>query len=74
MITMHPQLAGMGATDDERRSAYLRLFEAGLTTQELEEIRNAANGGFALGSQRFVEELEDVAGRPMRRRRVRHKP
>jgi putative transposase len=73
LISMHPQLERMGATADERCSAYLRLFEAGLTTEELEDIRNAANGGFPLGSRQFIEELEVVAGRSMRRRRRRRK-
>lgn len=73
LVTMHHQLAGMGATDEERRVAYLHLFQTNLTPHELEEIRAAANGGFALGSEQFVEQLEGIAGRPAGRRRARHK-
>jgi REP-associated tyrosine transposase len=69
MVTRHSRLTGLGHTDEQRRAAYLQLFNAALTTHELEEIRAAANGGFALGSPEFVEQLGEIAGRPAGRRR-----
>ena len=70
MVTTHSRFAALGDTDEQRRAAYLHLFRAGLSTQELEEIRAAANGGFALGSPEFVERLGEIAGRPAGRSRA----
>jgi putative transposase len=70
LVTMHSRFAGLGHTDEQRRAAYINLFQADLTASELEEIRVAANGGFALGSSEFVEQLGEIAGRPAGRRRA----
>jgi len=62
-ISPHENYDNLGITDNERRSAYRHLLEQGLDKQELEQIRNATNGNYVLGSDRFKEEIELALGR-----------
>jgi putative transposase len=70
LITPHEQYRSLG------RSAYRELFSAHLDPQRIDEIRRATNGNYALGNERFAEEIEQVlkrravpgrSGRPARR-------
>jgi putative transposase len=63
LITPHARYVGLAETTVERRARYLRLFEGEMTNAELARIRDAANGGFALGSPRFIEEMGRLLGR-----------
>lgn len=72
-LVPHHQYEALGASGEERSTRYRELFRDELTTADLEEIRAAANGGFALGSRAFVAEVEralqqraarGVSGRP----------
>lgn len=45
------------------RAAYRDLFATVITQDVLTEIRAAANGGFALGSDRFQREIAAMHGR-----------
>lgn len=64
LLTPHPDYSGLGASDDERCSAYRSLFKGHLEKQTIVDIRNATNGNYVLGSHRFQEE---VAAMLMRR-------
>ena len=66
LITTHPLYAALG--DGRRRTAaYRTLFSTPLSNVQIEEIRDATNHGWALGSTRFATEVETVSGRRARR-------
>jgi len=49
--------------ENSRREAYRALFKAHLDEEIVGQIRNATNGNFALGSERFQKEIEASLGR-----------
>ena len=52
-----------GRTDEKRRAAYRVLFKARLEPERVDEIREATNVNFALGSKRFQQQIESALGR-----------
>lgn len=74
IVTPHAQYLSLGPDEASRKAAYLRLFEGEMPPAELARIRDAANGGFALGSERFMDELERALGRKARRTQGRVVP
>jgi putative transposase len=69
LITPHPVYLAMGKEQAARAQRYLALFEERISPECLEEIRNAVNGGFALGSKGFIATLERLMERSISRRR-----
>lgn len=69
-ITPHPLHRSLGLTDDERYAAYKELFRYQLDPGLIDEIRQATNGNYALGTERFRKEVEEMLGR----RATRGKP
>lgn len=65
LITPHEQYLRLGRSTGRRLEAYRKLFNAHLDPKLIGQIRDATNGNYALGNQRFEEE---VAG--MLRQRV----
>jgi putative transposase len=63
LITPHPLYLSLGSTGPERLASYRALFEADLSELDLKEIRDATNGGFALGRAAFLSNLERLAER-----------
>ncbi len=63
-ITDHPLYWSLGNTPFERQAAYMRLFEQEADAAELDRIRAATHGGWALGERGFAAE---VAKRTKRR-------
>jgi putative transposase len=63
VITPHPIFLALGPDDVNRRAAYLELFRGELEPMELEEIRTSANAGYALGNERFREDMAVALGR-----------
>lgn len=61
-ITPHSLYLGLGNTEAERQMAYRELFRNDLELDEIEEIRKATNGNFALGTERFSEEMSEMLG------------
>ena len=59
----HDSYRRLGQTDEMRRAAYRALFRDELDPDALDEIRQATNGNFSLGSERFRREIEAVLGR-----------
>jgi len=58
LIINHDRYQEMGSTDDERRQAYRALFDSYVTDKQLDEIRQAANREWVLGSDRFKAKIE----------------
>ena len=63
LLTPHEEYVALGRKEHERLAAYRALFRTELEPKEVEEIRLAANGGFALGNARFKAEISAMLGR-----------
>lgn len=63
LVNHHPLYRSLGRTDAERQMAYRKLFRYELESGEIEKIRKATNGNFALGNNRFKEEISEMLGR-----------
>ena len=63
MLNHHSLYMGLGQTNDERQTAYRELFRNELKPGIIDEIRQATNGNFALGNERFKKELAIALGR-----------
>jgi putative transposase len=59
----HEQYLGLAATDEARRLAYRQLFKVIMPENELVDIRDATNKGWALGNERFAAEIEALSAR-----------
>ncbi len=75
LLTPHPEYLRLGSNESDRRNTYRNLFKAHLDPEQLDEIRKATNGNYALGDERFQEEIQRMlnrratpgkSGRPMR--------
>lgn len=76
LIEPQEEYLRLGSTDEDRREAYRALFNAHIDGKRIEEIRNATNGNYALGNERFKEQIESMlkrrvipkkAGRPFKK-------
>jgi putative transposase len=63
LIKPHPLYKELGQSKKERQEAYQELFRHELDTVEIDKIRKATNGGFALGDNRFHAEISTRLGR-----------
>jgi len=63
LLRPHEEYLALGRQEDERRAAYQALFRSELEPKEVEEIRAAVNGGYALGNERFRAEIATMLGR-----------
>jgi putative transposase len=70
LVVPGPEFLSLGEDDRQRREHYCALFEMTLTAGELDALREAANGSFALGTPAFIDRLESR----FHRRLVRGKP
>jgi len=57
LITDHFLYQSLGKRRTEREGAYRELFRYDLEPGEIDKIRKATDGNFALGSERFSEEI-----------------
>jgi putative transposase len=71
LITPHEEYLALGPTAPERAANYRELFRHEIDPAVLHEIRLAVNGGFALGNDRFKEEIAQMLGRRAERLRER---
>jgi putative transposase len=62
-LTPHEQYSRLGRNEDERLGAYRQLFQAAISEQDLSAIRESTHKGWALGSDRFREQIEALAHR-----------
>jgi len=63
LLSCHPLYLRLGMTGEERRAAYRELFRHELGEGIVDQIRQATNGGFALGNLHFKEEIATMLGR-----------
>ncbi len=63
LITPHERYTALGADPSARQTAYRALFSEELSKATLERIRESTNRGWALGSQRFRDEVAALLGR-----------
>ena len=63
LITPHDEYRRLSRTKSARRENYRALFKAHVDEQELNHIRQATNGNYALGNSRFQEQIEAALGR-----------
>lgn len=63
LITPHEQYLRLGREPQGRREAYRALFKAPLDEEAIDQIRQATNGNFALGSPHFQAQIERALGR-----------
>lgn len=62
-LVPHDEYLRLGKDAVERLTAYQALFKAALADDDLKQIRESAHKGWALGSQRFIEEIEMLGKR-----------
>jgi len=63
LVQPHEVYHALGANAEDRQAAYRELFRHELESGLVDEIRRATNGNFALGGERFGEEIAAVLGR-----------
>jgi putative transposase len=68
VVSPHLVYRSLGRSEEEQRLAYRAIFDVPENAQELEAIRAAARGGFALGSAEFIAQLERTTGKKAGRR------
>lgn len=64
LLTPHSDYLSLGFPEPDRLAAYRELFSAHLDAERIAEIRQATNGNYALGDERFRDEI----ARMLRRR------
>ena len=56
-LVSHETYERLGGSEEDRRAAYRELFRSDLEPEMVDKIRKATNGNYALGSERFAEEV-----------------
>jgi len=67
LITSHHEYERLGMTTSERRAAYRQLFATRIDPEHIAEIRDATNGNYVLGNNRFKEEISCMLKRRVTR-------
>lgn len=62
-LVPHEEYLRLGQNSTERQEAYQQLFITEIDSSDLAQIRECTHKGWALGSQRFVEEIERLGNR-----------
>lgn len=70
LIKPHKTYALLGGMPGERQAAYRELFRYQLDPGLIDDIRQATNGNYVLGTERFAAQVE----RALQRRVTRGKP
>ncbi|HEX6265519.1 MAG TPA: transposase, partial [Burkholderiales bacterium] len=65
LLSPHDEYQRLGRTPAERQAAYRDLFGQTEEPEQLEEIRAATNGGYALGGSAFKHAMARALGRPV---------
>lgn len=68
MVKPHLEYRRLGKTDEERQAAYRQLFRTRIGERVLEEIREATNKAWVLGSERFKRRVAQQTDRPVEAR------
>jgi putative transposase len=70
VVTPHPVFVGLAAGEEARRTLYGSFLSCDVASSEIEQIRQALNKGWPLGTEEFRKHLETMSGRrlgPQRR-------
>jgi putative transposase len=59
-LTPHGEYLALGSDDEKRQAAYRGLFASELDPQLLRDIRVSTHGGYAIGNNRFREDIESA--------------
>lgn len=70
LATAHPLYRALGADPAASAKEYRALFRGRLSADLVEQIRQATNGNYALGTPRFAAEVEATLGRRATRGRA----
>ncbi len=62
-LTAHEEYLRLGRNEADRQSAYRELFQAAISSKDLAEIRECTHKGWALGGERFKEQIEALGQR-----------
>ncbi len=68
LVVAHGVYKRLGKTKQERCESYRALFEVAVPQKTIEEIREATNKSWVLGSEYFKEKIKDKINRPMNQR------
>ena len=68
-LSAHCVYLGLSHTAEQRQYAYRELFRNELDAGLVDEIRQSTNGNYAMGSERFKREVEQMLGRRVSRGR-----
>jgi putative transposase len=63
LVTPHALYQSLGESEGARRAAYRETFPQALEPGTLEMLRQATNGGWAIGSDRFRAQIEALTAR-----------
>jgi putative transposase len=63
LLTPHPLYLALADTAEARQHAYRELFRTHVEPGLIDQIRQATNGNFVLGNDRFAEEIRLALGR-----------
>jgi len=66
LVTEHDSYLRLGSTPELRRKAFVPLFQAPVEENDVRRLRTAVNRGWALGSEKFLDQMETLAGRSVR--------
>ena len=65
LLMPHSQYLSLGVNPEARQQAYRALFKGRIAERTLEEIREATNKAWVLGSDHFKQQIEAVANRQL---------
>ena len=68
VVDLDSDYLALAGTDAERVVCYRRFVEAGISAGEYQLIRESLQRGQLTGNQRFIDEVEAIAGRRIERR------
>ena len=66
LITPHELYLALASRHHQRHTAYQELFQTQINSDTLDDIRQATQKGWALGNDRFKDEIEQLAKRRTR--------
>ncbi len=65
LVTSHSEYRRIGATEQDRQSAYRQLFRARIPEMTLKALREATNKAWAMGGERFKARVSKQMDRPL---------
>ncbi|MEI7432114.1 MAG: transposase [Betaproteobacteria bacterium] len=67
LLRPHSLYTLLGKTPEERQAAYRELFRYQLDPGLVDQLRSATNGNYALGNERFLQEMAEALGQRVTR-------